>query len=270
MKGSENPNQDGLNNLINYIIRGMLYLREQHITYECPHIPITCPSWLKKKCPDCNADMRYVDGMKDNSDSSVYIFTCDMCDCRCGIYNNGDAYIPEGDDNAYEPYDYDDEEDNTSPSSSRLTPLSPEEGEEFLEHLKWLDVIKEIMTNREAIILDIAAGEKMIEIDRLTIPHVKKLVRKCTVDTNYENLTFFPAQFGAPTTLSLTVEDTSNLPPQKSISTLTSLLTVVLGVTNWRLYAPIEYRLGALSVTLRAYECNKVLRELLKKELSDT
>lgn len=141
--------------------------------------------------------------------------------------------------------------------------LNEKEGIEHVETLEALEVSKEVYEEEKQKYDDLAY-QTAINIKRLTILEIEKLLTEKFEAEKYVKLTLEKPDMGKFVTVPFSVLDAnSTRNPSLSEATLKKLIKDTLEDTNWRLMSDgTHYRLGYLSGTLKAYEQEEDLLEL--------
>lgn len=148
--------------------------------------------------------------------------------------------------------------------------LNEKDGIEHVETLEALEVGNEVY-EEEKQKYDDKAYQTAVNLKRLTVLEIEKLLTEKLEKEKYVKFTLDKPDMGKFVTIPFNVLDAnSTRNPNISEATLKKLLKDALEDTNWRLMSDgIRYRLGYLSGTLKAYEREEDLLELVgaKKEV---
>ncbi len=148
--------------------------------------------------------------------------------------------------------------------------LNEKDGIEHVETLEALEVGNEVY-EEEKQKFDDKAYQTAVNLKRLTVLEIEKLLTEKLEKEKYVKFTLDKPDMGRFVTIPFNVLDAnSTRNPNISEATLKQLLKDTLKDTNWRLMSDgIHYRLGYLSGTLKAYEQEEDLLELVgaKKEV---
>jgi len=142
--------------------------------------------------------------------------------------------------------------------------LSEKDGIEHVETIEALEVGHEIY-EEEKHKFDDKAYQTAVNLRRLTVLEIEKLLSETLEKDKYVKLTLDKPDMGRFVTIPFSVLDAnSTRNPNISEATLKKLIKDTLEDTNWRLMSDgIRYRLGYLSGTLKAYEQEEDLLELV-------
>lgn len=148
--------------------------------------------------------------------------------------------------------------------------LNEKDGIEHVETLEAMEVGHEVY-EEEKQKYDDKAYQTAVNLKRLTVLEIEKLLTEKLEREKYVKFTLGKPDMGRFVTIPFNVLDAnSTRNPNISEATLKKLLKDTLEDTNWRLMSDgIRYRLGYLSGTLKAYEQEENLLELVgaKKEV---
>ena len=148
--------------------------------------------------------------------------------------------------------------------------LNEKDGIEHVETLEAMEVGHEVY-EEEKQKYDDKAYQTAVNLKRLTVLEIEKLLTEKLEKEKYVKFTLDKPDMGRFVTIPFNVLDAnSTRNPNISEATLKKLLKDTLEDTNWRLMSDgIRYRLGYLSGTLKAYEQEEDLLELVgaKKEV---
>ena len=148
--------------------------------------------------------------------------------------------------------------------------LNEKDGIEHVETLEAMEVGHEVY-EEEKQKYDDKAYQTAVNLKRLTVLEIEKLLTEKLEKEKYVKFTLDKPDMGRFVTIPFNVLDAnSTRNPNISEATLKKLLKDSLEDTNWRLMSDgIRYRLGYLSGTLKAYEKEEDLLELVgaKKEV---
>ncbi|MEK7570899.1 MAG: hypothetical protein AAB553_01375 [Patescibacteria group bacterium] len=148
--------------------------------------------------------------------------------------------------------------------------LNEKDGIEHVETLEAMEVGHEVY-EEEKQKYDDKAYQTAVNLKRLTVLEVEKLLTEKLEKEKYVKFTLDKPDMGRFVTIPFNVLDAnSTRNPNISEATLKKLLKDTLEDTNWRLMSDgIRYRIGYLSGTLKAYEQEEDLHELVgaKKEV---
>jgi len=142
--------------------------------------------------------------------------------------------------------------------------LNEKDGIEHVETLEALEVGNEVY-EEEKLKFDDKAYQTAVNLKRLTVLEIEKLLSEKLEKEKYVKFTLDKPDMGRFVTIPFSVLDAnSTRNPNISEATLKKLLKDILEDTNWRLMSNgIHYRLGYLSGTLKAYEQEEDLLELV-------
>jgi hypothetical protein len=151
--------------------------------------------------------------------------------------------------------------------------LNEKDGIEHVETLEALEVGNEVY-EEEKQKFDDKVYQTAVNLKRLTVLEFEKLLTEKLEKEKYVKFTLDKPDMGRFVTIPFSVLDAnSTRNPNISEATLKKLMKDTLDDTNWRLMSDgIHYRLGYLSGTLKAYEQEEDLLELVgaKKEVKPT
>ncbi|HRN71081.1 MAG TPA: hypothetical protein PLS49_07935, partial [Candidatus Woesebacteria bacterium] len=149
--------------------------------------------------------------------------------------------------------------------------LTDKEGKEYVETLEAMEVGHEVY-EEEKRKYDNQSYQVAMSLKKLTVLELEELLSESLEKEKYVKFTLDKPDMGRFVTIPFSILDAnSTRNPNISEATLKKLIKDTLEDTNWRLMSDgIHYRLGYLSGTLKAYEQEEDLMELLGKQEKKT
>lgn len=260
-------------------------------------------------CPKCNRQMKLIiEDLRFNIDGSdmkmLFIYRCDLCKEKKGLYSNGESYVFEGDfcpkcrkkwkqkyikskekiitksRCAYCGYKKEDVLDFTenivkdNPDADfekdrKEFCLSKKEGERYRNWLTFdYPQLKELVDGYEERQKNKNLYDAVAKLKKLTISELSDLLTKELGRLGYKGFTITDTEVGRDLIIAFTIQDTkADRQENYSESDLKKALKKILNNTNWRLMSDgINYKLGLLTGRLRGYEHEEDLLKLVKKQ----
>jgi len=147
--------------------------------------------------------------------------------------------------------------------------LSDEKGKEYIETIEKMKYANEVF-EQEKQKYDNTAYQKIIQLKKLSIVELEKLLSELLEKERYINLSFDKPEIGRYVIVPFTTQDAdSSRKGSDSSIKLQGIIKNVLEDTNWRLVNnSVAYRLGYVSGQLKGYEQEEDLLEIsgIKKE----
>lgn len=103
------------------------------------------------------------------------------------------------------------------------------------------------------------------KLEKLTIPILESRLQEVLNKKGFIKLSFDRPEMKRHTIITFNFQDPSDRDEPKSIKAATAAITNELFPTNWRLSGKIDYRLGYLTGTLKAFETDEDLLKLAKE-----
>jgi len=146
--------------------------------------------------------------------------------------------------------------------------MTDKEGLEYLQMEAQLKQLNEHLKEQEERDKHKDLYDKVAKLKKLTLVEVEKLLKNALEEKGYLNLHLAPPTLDKDIRVDFTVqESTSGKHEYDSRMNLKKLINATLPDTNWRLMTyGIEYRLGILSGSIRGYEREEDLLNLVKKQ----
>lgn len=230
----------------------MLYM------YDCTlgHLPRRAlydngEEWSREKprCPKCSTEVDEKD--EDTDKLFKTVLTCASC---------GNVEVREIDRTANKK-----EKPDPNFEKDRERFCNAEEGRKYVDWMikaeeltKLIEKHKEKENNKELY-------DKVEKLKKLSVPHIKKLLTESLEKEAYTNLVFEQPDIGRIVSIGFSIEDPTEQGEYDSRTRLARVIKKTLDDTNWRLMSEgINYRLGILSGSLRAYEKEEDLVKLVK------
>lgn len=216
-------------------------------------------------CPKCKNELDLNDSRKGRVITTLY--TCSHCD-----YSKKEILDLAKSDEEHKKWE--EEQNKKEEENKKLLEkyreefcLSDKDGKEHVETLEALEVGHEVY-EEEKRKYDDKAYQVAVNLKRLKVLEVEKLLSETLEKEKYVKFTLDKPDMGRFVTIPFNVLDANSTRKQNiSEDTLKKLIKTTLEDTNWRLMSDgIHYRLGYLSGTLKAYEQEEDLLELVGKK----
>lgn len=147
--------------------------------------------------------------------------------------------------------------------------LSDEEGKKHIETLEALEFGNQVY-EEELSKYDTLAFQTAVQLEKLSITELEKLLNELLEKENYSKLSFDKPEIGRHVFVPFTAQEAnSSRNKHDTVIQLEKIIKEALGKTNWRLVSnSIVYRLGYVSGSLKGYEQEEDLLEIsgMKKE----
>jgi len=298
------------NDILLYVETGVRYMKKESTIQKWMEEDRQRDELFEKKeplvyCPGCNKKMQFTfKHLEEKFESPemrvLYLYRCDSCDKKRGVYDNGEIYIFKGDIcpeckselkvvtkeqknkttvksickkcgyNNTRTYDLTDE-----PKTEEIDPdfekdkarfcLSVEDGDKYCE---WITTLEYVMGNIEDKEEHKEAYEKAKKTKILTIAQLSGLLSKKLAQENFGSLMVSNPEIGRDLIISFNIQDMkADRPESHSKTDLKRTLNDLLLDTNWHLMSDgLNYKLGVLSGRLKGQDSQDHIYEDLKKD----
>ena len=255
-------------------------------------------------CPSCNEKMEFVfkhleEKFKSSETRVLYLYRCDDCNQKRGVYDNGEPYVFKSDIcpncNAELEVSTKETKDKTTiksickkcgytdthiydltddPKTKEIDPdfekdrarfcLSVEDGDKYCGWITGLKYVMEDVKDKE---VHKEAYEKAKKTKILTIAQLSDLLSKKLAKENFGGLMISSPEIGRDLVISFNVQDMkADRIKVNSKQDLKKILGDLLIDTNWHLMSEgLNYKLGILSGRLRGQDSEENIYEDLKK-----
>ncbi len=260
-------------------------------------------------CPKCNDRMEMIiKDLKSNLDDTelrvLFLYRCEKCKEKRGIYDNGEEYIFESDfcpkckskwdsvskktnekittnyhcqncgHKEVEFFDLkrtkpkitEEKDPNFAKDKARYC-LSEEKGQEYIDYKPKVEQMRELLDEWKYKEKHKEIYDKVKNLKKLTVAELSELLTKELEKENYKGLMISNPVIGRDLIVNFNIQDAkSGRVEYDSKKYLKKSIESILENTNWRLMSDgLGYRLGVLTGRLRGYELEEDLVKIVSK-----
>ncbi len=260
-------------------------------------------------CSKCNDQMKLIiKDLKTNLDDTefrvLFLFRCEKCKEKRGIYDNGEEYVFESDfcpkcrtkwdssskkekdkittkhhckncgHKEVEVFDLtkpkskvDEEQDLNFEKDKAKYCLSEKNGQEYIDYKPKVEQMKQLVDEWKYKEKHKEIYDKVKNMKKLTVAELSEILSKTLEKENYKGLMISNPEIGRDLIVSFNIQDAKiGRVEYDSKKYLKKSIETTLENTNWRLMSDgLDYRLGILTGRLRGYELEEDLLKIVSK-----